>query len=157
MVLGSFHQIPLTRKVPRCWSWSRVWGVKARFVSSKTLAAKLRVRREFLSSLWKLTSGPAMFCRTTVPAISSWKQVSFMPTVALIAFTSGEVQFPWLHRNQWWDVMSLLQARVKMAEWWDVNSPSKKKLKTQPTAGALMCTVFWDRKGGTLWDSLEPR
>ena len=29
----------------------------------------------------------------------------------------------------------------------DVNSPSKKKFKTQPSAGIVLCLVFWDRKG----------
>jgi len=29
----------------------------------------------------------------------------------------------------------------------DVNSPSKKKFKTQPSAGIVLCLVIWDRKG----------
>ena len=30
-------------------------------------------------------------------------------------------------------------------EWSDVNSTSKKKFKRQPSAGKVMCTVYWDR------------
>jgi hypothetical protein len=41
-------------------------------------------------------------------------------------------------------------------EWRHVNSPSKKKFKTLPSAGKVMCTVFWDRKGVILLDFLEP-
>lgn len=41
-------------------------------------------------------------------------------------------------------------------EWLHANSPSKKKFKTQPSAGKVMCTVFWDRKGVILLDFLEP-
>jgi len=41
-------------------------------------------------------------------------------------------------------------------EWQHVNSPSKKKFKTLPSAGKVMCTVFWNRKGVILLDFLEP-
>jgi len=41
-------------------------------------------------------------------------------------------------------------------EWRHVNSPSKKKLKTLPSAGKVMCSVFRDRKGVILLDFLEP-
>jgi len=41
-------------------------------------------------------------------------------------------------------------------EWRHVNSPSKKTFKTLPSAGKVMCTVFWDRKGVILLDFLEP-
>jgi histone-lysine N-methyltransferase SETMAR len=41
-------------------------------------------------------------------------------------------------------------------EWRHVNSPSKKKFKTLPSAGKVMCPVFWDRKGVILLDFLEP-
>ena len=37
-----------------------------------------------------------------------------------------------------------------------MNSPSKKMFKTLPSAGKVMCTVFWDRKGVILLDFLEP-
>jgi hypothetical protein len=37
-----------------------------------------------------------------------------------------------------------------------LNSPSKKKFNTLPSAGKVMCTVFWDRKGVILLDFLEP-
>jgi hypothetical protein len=30
-------------------------------------------------------------------------------------------------------------------------------IKTQPSAGKVMCNVFWDRKGVILLDFLEPR
>jgi len=38
-----------------------------------------------------------------------------------------------------------------------MNSPSKIKLKTQPSAGKVRCTVIWDRKGMILLDFLEFR
>jgi len=34
--------------------------------------------------------------------------------------------------------------------------PSKKKFKTLPSVGKVMCIVFWDRKGMILLDFLEP-
>jgi len=37
-----------------------------------------------------------------------------------------------------------------------VNSPSKKKYKTLPSTGKVMCIVFWSRKGVILLDFLEP-
>jgi hypothetical protein len=37
-------------------------------------------------------------------------------------------------------------------EWRPANSPSKKKFKTQPSAGKVMCTIFWDRKHVILLD-----
>ena len=39
-------------------------------------------------------------------------------------------------------------------KWQDVNSPLKKKM--QPSAGKMICTVFWHRKGVFLPDLLEP-
>jgi histone-lysine N-methyltransferase SETMAR len=41
-------------------------------------------------------------------------------------------------------------------EWRHVNSPSKKTFKTLYSAGKVMCTAFWDRKGVILLDFLEP-
>jgi len=41
-------------------------------------------------------------------------------------------------------------------EWRHGNSPSKKKFETLLSAGKVMCTVFWDRKGVFLLDFLEP-
>lgn len=37
--------------------------------------------------------------------------------------------------------------RRQSMEWKHADSPTKKKFKTQPSAGKVMCTVFWDRKG----------
>jgi len=42
-------------------------------------------------------------------------------------------------------------------EWRHVNSPSKKMFKTLPSAGKVMCTVFWDRKGVIFLDFLGLR
>jgi len=42
-------------------------------------------------------------------------------------------------------------------EWRHVKFPLKKKFKTLPSMGKVMCTVFWDRKGVILLDFLEPR
>jgi len=41
-------------------------------------------------------------------------------------------------------------------EWRHANSPLKKKFKKLPSAGKVMCIVFWDRKGVILLDFLEP-
>jgi hypothetical protein len=41
-------------------------------------------------------------------------------------------------------------------EWRHANSPSKKKLKKQPSAVKVMCTVIWDWKGVILLDFVEP-
>ncbi|PNF32078.1 hypothetical protein B7P43_G05744 [Cryptotermes secundus] len=41
-------------------------------------------------------------------------------------------------------------------EWRHPDSPRKKKFKTQPLAGKVMCTVFWDRRGVIFLDILEP-
>ena len=41
-------------------------------------------------------------------------------------------------------------------EWRHVNFPLEKKFKTLPSAGKVMCTVFWYRKGVILLDFLEP-
>jgi len=55
----------------------------------------------------------------------------------------------WCHHYQ-------LESKRQSMEWRHVNSPSKKKFKTLPSAGKVMCTVFWDRKGVILLDFLEP-
>ena len=49
-----------------------------------------------------------------------------------------------------------LESKRQSMEWQQVNSPSKKNFKTQPSAGKVMCTVFWDRKGVILLDFLKP-
>jgi len=54
--------------------------------------------------------------------------------------------FPGSHYYWWQDVVSLLQAGAKTAVH-GVNFSSKKKLKTQPSVGKIIRTVFWDRKG----------
>ena len=48
------------------------------------------------------------------------------------------------------------ESKRQSMEWRHVNSPSKKKFKTLPSVGKVMCTVFWDRKGVILLDFLEP-
>jgi len=48
------------------------------------------------------------------------------------------------------------ESKRQFVEWRHVNSPSKKKFKTLPSAGIVMCTVFWDRKGVSLLDFLKP-
>jgi histone-lysine N-methyltransferase SETMAR len=39
------------------------------------------------------------------------------------------------------------ESKRQSMEWRHVNSPSKKKFKTLPSAGKVMCTVFWDTIG----------
>jgi len=48
------------------------------------------------------------------------------------------------------------ESKQQSMEWRHVNSPSKKRFKTLPSAGKVICTVFWDRQGVILLDFLEP-
>ena len=48
------------------------------------------------------------------------------------------------------------ESKWQSVGWRHVNSPSKKKFKMLPSAGKVMCTVFWDRKGVILLDFVEP-
>ena len=43
------------------------------------------------------------------------------------------------------------------AQWVGPGSPRPKKFKTQPSAGKVMATVFWDAKGVTILDFLPKR
>ena len=47
------------------------------------------------------------------------------------------------------------ESKRQSMEWRHVNSPLKKKFKTLPSAGKVMCTVFWNRRGVILLDFLE--
>ena len=49
------------------------------------------------------------------------------------------------------------ESKWQSMEWQHVNSPLKKKFKMLASAGKVMCTVFWERKGVILLDFLEPR
>ena len=40
-------------------------------------------------------------------------------------------------------------------KWQHVNALSKKRFEMQPSAGKVMCTVFWDRKSVIQMDFLE--
>ena len=66
-----------------------------------------------------------------------------------------EVAVSWV-TYQHCDVVSSLWVWVKMTVH-AVNSPLQKKFKTCPSAGKVMCIVFWGRKGVNLLDFLEPR
>jgi len=48
------------------------------------------------------------------------------------------------------------ESKRQSMEWRHVNSPPKKKFKMLPSAGKVMCTVFWDGNGVSLLDFLEP-
>ena len=48
------------------------------------------------------------------------------------------------------------ESKGQSMEWRHVNSPPKKRFKALPSAGKVMCTVIWDRKGVILLDFLEP-
>ena len=43
------------------------------------------------------------------------------------------------------------------AQWVGPGSPRQKKFKTQPSAGKVMATVFWDAKGVIMLDFLPKR
>jgi hypothetical protein len=49
------------------------------------------------------------------------------------------------------------ESKRQSMEWQHTNSPTKERFKTHPSAGKVMSTVFWDRKGGILLYFLEPR
>ncbi|PNF17980.1 hypothetical protein B7P43_G17450 [Cryptotermes secundus] len=39
------------------------------------------------------------------------------------------------------------ESKRQSMEWRHPDSPRKKKFKTQPSVGKVMCTIFWDRRG----------
>ncbi|PNF40177.1 hypothetical protein B7P43_G08263 [Cryptotermes secundus] len=47
------------------------------------------------------------------------------------------------------------ESKIQSVEWQHPDTPRKKKFKTQPPAGKVMCLVFWDRRGVILSDFLE--
>ena len=47
--------------------------------------------------------------------------------------------------------------KVQSCQWVGPGSPRPKKLKTQPSAGKVMATVFWDAKGVIMLDFLPKR
>jgi len=47
------------------------------------------------------------------------------------------------------------ESKGQSMEWKHPDSPAKKKFKTQPSAGKVMLTHFWDSKGPILEDYLE--
>ena len=47
------------------------------------------------------------------------------------------------------------ESKRQSMEWKHLGSPTKKKFKTQPSAGKVRLTVFWDSKGPILEDYLE--
>ena len=48
------------------------------------------------------------------------------------------------------------ESKWQSVEWRHVDSPLRKKFKALPSSGKVMYTVFWDRRGVILLDSLEP-
>ena len=51
-----------------------------------------------------------------------------------------------------------MSQRIKLSrQWVGPGSPRPKKLKTQPSAGKVMATVFWDAKGIIMLDFLPKR
>ena len=47
--------------------------------------------------------------------------------------------------------------KVQSHQWVGPGSPTPKKFKTQPSAGKVMATVFWDAKGVIMLDLLPKR
>ena len=51
-----------------------------------------------------------------------------------------------------------MSQRIKLSrQWVGPGFPRPKKLKTQPSAGKVMATVFWDSKGIIMLDFLSKR
>ena len=52
----------------------------------------------------------------------------------------------------------IMSQRIKLSrQWIGLGSPRPKKFKTQPSAGKVMATVFWDAKGVIMLDVLSKR
>ena len=52
----------------------------------------------------------------------------------------------------------IMSQRIKLSrQWLGPGSPRPKKFKTQPSAGKVMATVFWDAKGIIMLDVLPKR
>ena len=52
----------------------------------------------------------------------------------------------------------IMSQRIKLSrQWVGPGSPRPKKFKTQPSAGKVMATVFWDAKGVIMSDFLPKR
>ena len=52
----------------------------------------------------------------------------------------------------------IISQRIKLSrQWVGPGSPRPKKFKTQPSAGKVMVTVFWDAKGVNMLDFLPER
>ena len=52
----------------------------------------------------------------------------------------------------------IMSQRIKLSHHWvGPGSPRPKKFKTQPSAGKVMATVFWDAKGVIMLDFLPKR
>ena len=51
----------------------------------------------------------------------------------------------------------IMSQRIKSRKWVGPGSPRPKKFKTQPSAGKVMATVFWDAKGVIMLDFLPKR
>ena len=52
----------------------------------------------------------------------------------------------------------IMRQRIKLSrQWIGPGSPRPKKFKTQPSAGKVMATVFWDAKGVFVLDFLPKR
>ena len=47
--------------------------------------------------------------------------------------------------------------KAQSHQWVGAGSPRPKKFKTQPSAGKVMATVFWDAKGVIMLDFFYPR
>ena len=51
-----------------------------------------------------------------------------------------------------------MSQRINLSrQWVGPGSPRPKNFKTQPSAGKVMATVFWDAKGVIMWDFLPKR
>ena len=56
----------------------------------------------------------------------------------------------WIHH---WDP----ETKLESMQWKHPNSPPPKKFRTQPSAGKVMATIFWDAKGILLIDYMPPK
>ena len=90
--------------------------------------------------------------------MSKWQPSAYVCSALLKRFSLKDdfllrlvtVDETWFHYYE-------LENKAKSRQWVAPGSPRPKKFKTQPSAGKVMATVFWDAKGVIMLDFLPKR